>query len=65
VVPLPVGEAAAHQVVNRSHEPVRYLMLSEMKSPDVVFYPDSKQVLAISRPPGSDMQKHSACRIGP
>jgi uncharacterized cupin superfamily protein len=54
VVPLPVGEDGAHKVVNRSDELVRYLMLSEMNAPDVVFYPDSKKVLAISRPPGSE-----------
>jgi uncharacterized cupin superfamily protein len=54
MVHFPVGEAGAHKVVNRSAEPVRYLMLSEMNAPDVVLYPDSKKVLAISRPPGSE-----------
>ena len=54
VVPFPVGETGAHKVVNRSDEPVRYLMVSEMNAPDVIFYPDSKKVLAISRPPGSE-----------
>ena len=36
---FPVGEAGAHQVVNRGAEPVRILLISEMNSPDVVLRP--------------------------
>ena len=36
VVAFPVGEAGAHQIVNRDREPVRILILSEMNAPDVV-----------------------------
>jgi uncharacterized cupin superfamily protein len=37
VVAFPVGEAGAHQLVNRSDEPVRLLIMSEMRSPEVEF----------------------------
>lgn len=53
VASFPTGERGAHRVINRGEEPARYLVLSEMNAPDVVVYPDSRKVLAISRPPGS------------
>ena len=53
VVGLPVGERGAHQVVNRSEEPVSFLVASEMRSPDVVVYPDSDKVGAREHAPGS------------
>jgi len=53
VVAFPVGERGAHQVVNRTDEVVRLLMVSEMVSPDVVVYPDSGKVGARERAPGS------------
>lgn len=49
-----VGRDGAHQVMNRSEEPVRILMVSEMNSPEVSLYPDSGKVLAGTRPPGGD-----------
>jgi uncharacterized cupin superfamily protein len=53
VVAFPVGETGAHQVVNRTDSPVRILMLSEMRSPDITVYPDSGKVGARGQAPGS------------
>jgi uncharacterized cupin superfamily protein len=53
IVAFPVGERGAHQIVNRTDEPVRLLMVSEMVGPDVVVYPDSGKVGARERAPGS------------
>jgi uncharacterized cupin superfamily protein len=44
VVHFPVGPDGAHQLSNRSSEPVRYLMVSTRPSPEAVEYPDSRQV---------------------
>jgi uncharacterized cupin superfamily protein len=52
-VAFPHGADGAHEVANRTDQPVRYLMLSEMNAPDVMVYPDSNKVGVISRPPGS------------
>lgn len=52
VVPFPVGEGGAHQVVNRGEAPVRVLIVSEMVGPDVVVMPDSGKVQARARAPG-------------
>jgi uncharacterized cupin superfamily protein len=53
VVALPLGERGAHQVVNRTGEPVRVLIVSEMASPDVVVRPESGKLSAFGRAPGS------------
>jgi uncharacterized cupin superfamily protein len=52
VVSFPRGPRGAHQVSNRSDEPVRVLVISEMNAPDVVAQPDSGKLLAATRPPG-------------
>ena len=44
VVHFPIGPDGAHQLINRSEEPVRYLMMSNRPSPEAVEYPDSKQI---------------------
>jgi uncharacterized cupin superfamily protein len=44
VVHFPVGPDGAHQLLNRSDEPVRYLMVSTRPSPEAVEYPDSRQL---------------------
>jgi uncharacterized cupin superfamily protein len=49
VVHFPKGPAGAHQIVNRSGEPVRYLLASSNASPEVVEYPDSGKVAVGSR----------------
>jgi uncharacterized cupin superfamily protein len=53
LVAFPVGERGAHQLVNRTDEPVRLLMVSEMVGPEVVVYPDSGKVGARERAPGT------------
>lgn len=54
-VTFPVGEAGAHQVWNTSSQPLRFLMLSTMRHPDITMYPDSGKVgLFATRAPGTD-----------
>jgi uncharacterized cupin superfamily protein len=62
VVALPIGERGAHQVVNRTEEPVRILIASEMAAPDIVVRPESGKLSAFGRAPGSkdDEGKHWA-----
>ena len=55
VVSHPVGPDGAHQVTNRSSEPVRFLMLSEMTGPEVVVYPDSGKIGARSDAPAPNV----------
>jgi uncharacterized cupin superfamily protein len=38
------GEEGAHQLINRSGEPVRFLALSTRGAPDIVVYPDSNKI---------------------
>jgi uncharacterized cupin superfamily protein len=44
VVHFPVGPDGAHQLINRTDEPVRYLMAANRPSPEAVEYPDSRQL---------------------
>jgi uncharacterized cupin superfamily protein len=53
VVAFPVGEQGAHQLVNRSDAPVRFLAFSTQQ-PDVVIRPDSGTVGVYERRPGGD-----------
>jgi len=43
-VPLPVGEAGAHRVINDADEPLRYLVLSTMDEPEITVYPHSGKI---------------------
>jgi uncharacterized cupin superfamily protein len=45
------GDGGAHQLVNRTTEPVRFLAVSENGEPDLVFYPDSQKLGASERRP--------------
>jgi uncharacterized cupin superfamily protein len=56
VVACPVGERGSNQVVNRSGEPVRVLIVSEMVAPDIVRRPESGKLSACERAPGSQDQ---------
>lgn len=49
VVHFPVGPDGAHGLTNQSDEPVRYVMVSTRGSPEVVEYPDLKQITAQAR----------------
>ena len=53
VVAFPRGEQGAHQLRNPGDQPVRFLLISEMRGPDVVLYPDSGKVGAREAAPGS------------
>ena len=44
VVHFPVGPDGAHQLINRTVEAVRYLMVSNRPSPEAVEYPDTRQI---------------------
>ncbi len=52
VVSFPRGETGAHQVVNRSEQEARVLLISEMNAPEVVVRPESGKLSALGRPPG-------------
>jgi len=43
-VSFPVGEAGAHQIFNRSEQPVTFLAISSSGRPDVVVHPDSGKI---------------------
>jgi uncharacterized cupin superfamily protein len=47
------ADTEAHQIVNRSRAPLRFLAISTMINPEVVIYPDSQKVGVRSRPPDS------------
>lgn len=62
VVAFATGVEGAHQVANRSQEPVRVLLLSESKDPEVCGYPDSRKIMVDARlggfTPGPDEISH-------
>jgi uncharacterized cupin superfamily protein len=47
--PFPAGRDGAHQVVNRSEKPARYLIAARHVTPEVVEYPDSGKLAAMAR----------------
>jgi uncharacterized cupin superfamily protein len=49
VVHFPTGPDGAHGISNDTDEPVRFLMASTLQSPEVVEYPDLKQITAQAR----------------
>jgi uncharacterized cupin superfamily protein len=54
-VAFPTGPEGAHRVVNDSDDTLRYLVVSEMREPDVLGYPDSEKVgVYAGTPPGGD-----------
>jgi len=53
VVSFPPGPGGAHGLRNDAGEPVRYVMAGTRVSPEVVEYPDLKQVTAQSRLPST------------
>ncbi len=53
-----VGEEGAHQIVNRTEEPVRFLAISNQQ-PDIVVRPDSNSVGVVERrPEGGGLSWH-------
>jgi uncharacterized cupin superfamily protein len=58
VVSFGVGEEGAHQIVNRTDEPVRFLSFSNQQ-PDVVVRPDSNSLSVFERRPrGGGLSQH-------
>jgi uncharacterized cupin superfamily protein len=51
VVHFPIGATGAHQVLNRSAAPVRYLMVAAHNGIDAIEYVDERQVVVYSRLP--------------
>jgi uncharacterized cupin superfamily protein len=49
VVHFAKGAAGAHQVVNRTDEPARYVVADAHVSPEIVEYPDSGKLAAMAR----------------
>jgi uncharacterized cupin superfamily protein len=49
VVHFPAGPDGAHGIRNETDEPVRYVMVSDHPSPEVVEYPDLAQITAQAR----------------
>ena len=59
IVSFPVGEAGAHQIVNRSDEPARMLAFSTSGAPDVVIRPQSGTIGVFERrPEGGGLYSH-------
>jgi len=48
-VRFPPREEGAHQILNRTEEPVRFLSVSSSGRPDIVVYPDSDKIGAVER----------------
>jgi uncharacterized cupin superfamily protein len=58
-VSFPRGEKGAHQLANRTAEPVRFLAISTNGEPDLVVYPDSQKLGAAERlPAGGGFRKY-------
>ncbi len=59
-ISLPPGRDSAHQVVNDSKAPLRYIAVSTMEVPDVAEYPDSDRLgVFTGEPPGRRPSKGS------
>ncbi len=59
-VALPAGETGAHQILNTSDLPLRYLCFSTMAEPDVMVYPDSGKVgIFAGAAPGGPKEKRT------
>jgi uncharacterized cupin superfamily protein len=53
VVACPAGRAGAHRIDNPSDEPVRFMVVSTMHSPEVNEYPDSGKIWVRDYAPGA------------
>jgi uncharacterized cupin superfamily protein len=51
VVAFPVGESGAHQMINRTEEAVRFLVVSPVGGAEVCVYPDSAKLGAYGEDP--------------
>src|ERR671916_501246 len=63
-VAMPVGERRAHQIINTSDEPLRYLCFSTMIEPDAMVYPDSNKIgLFAGSAPGGSKEKRTVSKF--
>ena len=63
-VGMPVGEHGAHQIINTSDKPLRYLCLSTMIEPDAMVYPDSNKIgLFAGSAPGGSKEKRTVSKF--
>src|SRR5215207_3787519 len=63
-VAMPVGEGGAHQIINTSDEPLRYLCFSTMIEPDAMVYPDSNKIgLFAGSAPGGPKEKRTLSKF--
>lgn len=53
-VSFPVGEGGGHQLVNRTDDSVRLLVVSPAGVPEICAYPDSGKIGVYGRDPGAD-----------
>ncbi len=53
-IAMPTGPAHAHQLLNHTETPVRYLCMSTLQEPEVAVYPDSKKVGVLGGPGSID-----------
>jgi uncharacterized cupin superfamily protein len=58
VISFLVGESGAHQIVNRTEEPVRFLAISNQQ-PDIVVRPDSRSLSVVERRPEGGGLSHN------
>lgn len=49
VIHFPTGPEGAHQVLNRTQDPVRYVVVDSKVSPEIIEYPDSGKLASLSR----------------
>lgn len=57
-VAIPADERGAHRVNNDGDEPLRYLVMSTMREPDITVYPDSEKIgVYAGSPPGGEDER--------
>jgi uncharacterized cupin superfamily protein len=61
-ISLPPGHDSAHQILNDSNAPLRYLAVSTMETPEVVEYPDSGKLGVMAGSPGGRIPAPDAIR---
>jgi uncharacterized cupin superfamily protein len=54
VVACRIGLQGAHALVNRSEQPARVAIVSTLRMPDVVEYPEREEVFVMTEPPYGD-----------
>ncbi len=61
---MPVGEVGAHQIIDSSDKPLRYLCFSTMIEPDARIYPDSNKIgLFAGSAPGGPKEKRTLSKF--